>query len=86
MLQVQAGMCLQWEGMMDDPLQLIDGEALGQFVRRGIVMVFTRLAEQLSDVQMTEEQAIGIPFTLFWGQEKLLSAWEQHCKGVGEKC
>ena len=65
-------------------LKLQDNESMRDFVKRGIRLVFSTLAEELGQVQMTEDQAGCIPFQVFTKCEVLTEAWDRIAGGEHE--
>ena len=75
---------------LDPSLQ--EGESPEAYVARQIDAIFTQLAEELADVEMSEDEAAALPHTLFLKNHALKKAWfkivedeqERPCEQTGE--
>ena len=50
---------------------------LSKFIEQKIHAAFYELAEMIGDgeIEMTEDEAAGVPFALFTKEQELLAAW-----------
>jgi hypothetical protein len=48
-----------------------------EFIERAIHEAFDELAELAGEMEMTEDEAAGVPFQLFAKEQELLAAWRK---------
>ena len=48
-----------------------------EFIEQKIHEAFNELAEQVGEMEMTEDEAAGVPFGLFFAEQDLIGAWRE---------
>lgn len=57
-----------------------EGVMLGEYVERRIKDIFRDVAQMDND--LTEDEAAGLPMTLFQAESKLLTTWREFITGA----
>ena len=48
-----------------------------EFIEQKIHEAFNELAEQVGEMEMTEDETAGVPFGLFFAEQDLIGAWRE---------